>query len=395
MAEILCNLTTDDVKNPPSGPGAANYTSLSTWEAAQEQDLVAGGNTMVLRCYNDWDTGDGLGGAVNIAGWTSSATNSVTIEAAAGNTHNGIPGTGFRMTASLTTVFRSSIVGLRLRDFQIVSTGTASFASLLLEAGSDDTIIERVIIVEKGTAGSARAGIQAFGGTGDITCRNCLIVNETGVGDQGLVILPDAGLSVVVDSCTIVGGWNRSIVTGGNAAAGTIRNCLAYGGTTLWAQNTQWSTRENNASEDGSAGGNNPVHNVVVGDFVNYAGGDYTPTIDGKLSNAAADLSVSFTDDIARFTRIAWDIGAYENQSAVRFLGPDIVTQTGTENTLFSFDENGEGTVASRFTGASSYALSPDSDALPTGLTVNATTGNIEGTPTEVATRNIIIRGTQ
>jgi hypothetical protein len=37
------------------------------------------------------------------------------------------------------------------------------------------------------------------------------------------------------------------------------------------------------------------------------------------------------------------------------------------------------------------YALSPDSDALPTGLTVNATTGNIEGTPTEVATRNIII----
>ena len=78
----------------------------------------------------------------------------------------------------------------------------------------------------------------------------------------------------------------------------------------------------------------------------------------------------------------------------VSFDGPDIVPQTGTQNTVFSFDENGEGTVASRFTGATSYALAPTSDALPLGLTINSTTGNVEGTPEEVVTRNIIIEGT-
>ena len=81
--------------------------------------------------------------------------------------------------------------------------------------------------------------------------------------------------------------------------------------------------------------------------------------------------------------------------AAVTFDGPNIVPQTGTENALYTFDENAEGTVASRFTGATTYALAPGSDALPTGLTVNPTTGNIEGTPTEVATRNITIRGSE
>ena len=78
------------------------------------------------------------------------------------------------------------------------------------------------------------------------------------------------------------------------------------------------------------------------------------------------------------------------------FNGPDIVAQTGTQDQPFTFDENGEGTVASRFTGANSYALSPDSDPLPAGLIVNPTTGNIEGTPTESGTfTDIKVRGSE
>jgi hypothetical protein len=78
----------------------------------------------------------------------------------------------------------------------------------------------------------------------------------------------------------------------------------------------------------------------------------------------------------------------------VTFDGPNIVAQSGTQDQVFTFDENGEGTVASRFTGATGYAISPDSSPLPAGLSVNATTGNVEGTPTESGTfTNIIIRG--
>ena len=93
---------------------------------------------------------------------------------------------------------------------------------------------------------------------------------------------------------------------------------------------------------------------------------------------------------------LGWGLAIGPGAAAgVTFDGPNIVPQTGTENVLYTFDENAEGTVASRFTGATTYALAPGSDALPTGLTVNATTGNIEGTPTEVATRNITIRGSE
>ena len=78
------------------------------------------------------------------------------------------------------------------------------------------------------------------------------------------------------------------------------------------------------------------------------------------------------------------------------FDGPNIVAQSGTQDQVFTFDENGEGTVASRFTGTTGYAVSPDSSPLPAGLSVNATTGNIEGTPTESGSfPNIIIRGSE
>ena len=85
---------------------------------------------------------------------------------------------------------------------------------------------------------------------------------------------------------------------------------------------------------------------------------------------------------------------SFTTLAVVTFDGPNIVAQSGVENVLFSFDENGQGNVASRFTGATTYQLAPTSDALPLGLTINSTTGNVEGTPVEVVTRNIIIEGT-
>lgn len=80
--------------------------------------------------------------------------------------------------------------------------------------------------------------------------------------------------------------------------------------------------------------------------------------------------------------------------AGVTFDGPDIVDQTGIEDVLFSFDENGEGTVASRFTGAASYDWTPGVTP-PPGITINATTGNPEGTATSVGVYpDVTIRGT-
>jgi hypothetical protein len=80
---------------------------------------------------------------------------------------------------------------------------------------------------------------------------------------------------------------------------------------------------------------------------------------------------------------------------AVTFDGPSVDPQAGTE--LVDFGSQ-PGDMSSRFTGATSYALSPDSDPLPAGLSVNATTGNIEGTPDAGSAgsyTNIIVRGSE
>ena len=78
---------------------------------------------------------------------------------------------------------------------------------------------------------------------------------------------------------------------------------------------------------------------------------------------------------------------------AVEFIGPNVDPLAGTDGVDFGSQP---GDMSSRFTGASSYALSPDSGPLPAGLSVNATTGDIEGTPTESGTfAGVIVRGSE
>ena len=132
-------------------------------------------------------------------------------------------------------------------------------------------------------------------------------------------------------------------------------------------------------------------------DFENYAGGDYRPAVGGTLENTGMDNSALYTNDILGNTRVApFDIGAYELVGAgpvdsnllegdsfttlvsVTFDGPSVGDMLGTVQSDFGSQP---GDMATRFTGANSYHLSPESSSLPIGLYVNAATGDIEGTP--------------
>jgi hypothetical protein len=89
MAEILSTLSSDGKGTPTNG--GAHYATMSAWESAQQTlngDLVAGGNTAVLECYNDW-TGQGLADITTIDGWTTAQANNITVRAAAGQGQTG------------------------------------------------------------------------------------------------------------------------------------------------------------------------------------------------------------------------------------------------------------------------------------------------------------------
>lgn len=70
--------------------------------------------------------------------------------------------------------------------------------------------------------------------------------------------------------------------------------------------------------------------------------------------------------------------------AVIQFDGPDIINQSAIQDSLYTFDANGEGIVNSRFSGTGSpfvYEKSPAGGAWPDGISVNGTTGNPVGSP--------------
>jgi hypothetical protein len=201
----------------------------------------------------------------------------------------------------------------------------------------------------------------------------------TSYSEAGFSFQPGFGL---VDVLSSVLAHDIVYTSGSQIAVGTA---AAFDVDTIWSNS--------NSTQDGTGTHNADTITESALTILNVDGSSReTQSTVYSMTPSGWDFTLAGTGAGSQVRGWALAI-APQDAPGVTFDGPNIVAQTGTENQVFSFDENSEGTVASRFTGATTYALSPDSDALPTGLTVNATTGNIEGTPTEVATRNIIIRG--
>ncbi len=93
-----------------------DYTSLSSWESAEQGDLTGKG-PCIAECYNDWP--DGLNDKVTISGWETTAADYIKIYTPASERHNGTAGSGFRMCKSGETLIDSrednvTIEGLEL-----------------------------------------------------------------------------------------------------------------------------------------------------------------------------------------------------------------------------------------------------------------------------------------
>jgi hypothetical protein len=323
MAENLSTLSADGLKGTPTGSGA-RYTLMSTWESSQQGDLVTAGDNEVLECYgDDYGGADGaLVNNVNIAGWTTSASNNITVRAAAGEGHGGVQrrdgGTGFALYSTNNTVLYISVDHTVISGIELSSSGVEFPA---IDLTGNTVYIHSCIVWTENISGSQKCiNMNQGGSVYDI--RNCVIMQTAGWAFD-----TRNSVSATVDSCTII-----SDGTGGNGAVGgDLRNCVSYGyaGACITAVNSQSYC----ATEDNTASGTGAVTGVLAGDFTNLSLRQFTPATDGKLDGTGTDLSGTFTDDIAGNTRsVPWEIGAYE-----------IVAAGGT------FDENGEGTVASRF----------------------------------------------
>lgn len=302
-----------------------DYSLISTWESTEQVDLVASGDKHVLECYNDWPSG--LDDYMTLGGWTTGASNGITIRSAAGEGHDGVVGAGFFVSNVSTQrekaleIYQSYVT---VQDISIVHNlggGAGSKRGAIgFNTNSDFITIERVIIYTEATTIGASKPIAFTSaiGTSQIDIRNCVIDFST-ITSGPETDYPTAFEAVRttflfqgdsrIHNNTFIG--IETVVTTDGSSSGTytneFENNIFYGISALYGGNYVGSVTEiydYNATNLASiTEGTNWIYDLVDADFVDFAGGDYTPTSGGALAGAATDLSADFLDDITGTAR--------------------------------------------------------------------------------------------
>jgi len=312
-----------------------DYSSIATWEESEQTDLATAGDKHILDCYADWPSG--LDDSVNIDGWTVDASFYITVKAAAGHEHNGVPGDGFYISTDIGSnfgqVFRVSAAYTEIYGIEVRNTRTG-FQGQEISLIQNYNVVDRVIVISNST--SADTGINVTDDNNVV--RNSLVIHESGSISGSCIAAGNFDPNIQFYNCTTIGGRYGINVSDSGGSPTTVRNCVAYGAYTSDYLYTNV-IASNNASGDTSALGTSPITGITADDFVDFANGDYRINADSALYNAGVDLSSTFTDDIrGTATRYAssFDIGAY------KFDINTVTVGSGKDYTLFSTAESSE-----------------------------------------------------
>lgn len=286
----------------PTGQGG-DYTSLSAWEAGAQKDLVSSDEYAVGEIDGDWSAGADTT-AVTIDGWTTDATRYIEVRTTTAARHTG--------KWSATKYVRNYIIiSEQFTRIIGVQVSTPSNNGLYFLVGSG-TVISCIC---NGGGSSAASGIVMLGNSAsatDFTVRNSVAYGYNGIGGTGFAAqnAGAGGGTVAFDNNTIYssarGFRNISGVTV------TCRNCLSQSTTDGFVGTIGGNNNCSNVASD--APGTSPQTGTIT--FTDAANGDFG-LVSGVAIGNGADLSGTFTDDLAGLTRtVPWDIGARKYVSA-------------------------------------------------------------------------------
>ena len=313
--------------NAPTITGVTHYkqgrdfSTITLWEASLSDHS---GDDVTGECYDDSDFDETV--VIN-----DGTPDSTTLQAAAGERHDGTEGTGVRIvrTSAPTTMFAID-VACTLFDLELDANGQ-SIRNIFDSdtAAMNDVSVARLII-----HGSARAGTTrgTTASRGNFTNCFCYDIHNTG-GGGGANGLNHVRASLL--NCTVHdiinddgGGSSVTCVVYTDIASMSIRNVLATGagGTTAGAQAAFSSdapanaTAETNLSDDGTAPDQAGLDTTSANNYVsNSAPYDLHLKTGADAIDAGTDLTTSPTGvniDIDGSDRdvlaVTWDIGAHE-----------------------------------------------------------------------------------
>lgn len=322
MAEVIRYINTGST---PGGNGTTNettganraYASMNEWEAAEQTDLVAAGNTHKVYCEGTIaDTT-----ACTIGGWTTGVGNGITVTVDVAVRHKAVYSTSY---------------------YRIETTNAGS----MIFIGNTDVVFEGIQLQLTATV-SGRGGIQAYADR--VYVRKCLvkgIISGAGVDGCRGIHTYNAGMDIYVydnivydfvntddDSqeqrafsfrtSTISACYNNTAVNcyygfWTNDAGITYKNNIAQDSGNAGYAGTPHADSTNNLSDKADAVGSNPINSKTlvfrnkVNDDFHLAASD-TDAI-GAAENVSTDPDgkLSFSDDIDGDTRVTWDVGADE-----------------------------------------------------------------------------------
>lgn len=337
MAEVTRYVNTassggNGTTNDESGANAA-YASLALWEAAEQTDLVAAGDTHVVIC----SVGSGTAADttnVGISGWVTSTTNNITIKPAVGEeASDQWDDTIYRLEfgASARLQFFQDVT---IQDLQVYGSEILNAATLQCTLAGLTIKVHRCFVrKEMVDCLGNRDPVAIWVSSDDVEILNCIAkLSDTGTNilDQCHAIRAqnnNAGNMKLFNNTAIVeGAVTNDVVASAiysiDNSTGTFetKNNIGYirSGNLVAFATFGTITEDYNASSDATAGGSNSRINqtftFVDEDNLNYQLASSDAGAKGFGTNLSAE---GFSDDINRNTRTdPWDIGAVIAQAA-------------------------------------------------------------------------------
>lgn len=289
-----------------------DYSSLSTWEAATDTDLVTAAQSQILECYDDAAS---FNDNVGVSGATTNGSYFRIIRPASGQGHNGTPTVGVYFSSSPATVWNLNENNFHLQDIIYTNTRTGAGNTFGVFVGTSTGTCVGVIDWDSTSADAN----QCFANE---ALANFILCSAITHGGRGFFNRASTGRHY---NCLAVNDGGGAAI-GFQRDIGTMiaKNCLAddtAGGTCF---SGTFSSSNNNASTDTTAPGTSSRTSQTF-TFVNAAGDDYhLASGDAGAKDFGADLSAdasfAFDDDIDKNLFGTWDIGFDEPTSAVAFL---------------------------------------------------------------------------
>jgi hypothetical protein len=322
------------------GSSSRDYATPALWIADSANSFLNafGGTSMVTantaavgQCYADSEFVSATAIATFNTGYTTSATNNITLTTASGQSfrdnasvrnnalsYNAANGVALRFTGNSGPAISITDGNVSLSGLQIISTGING-TRVIDASGSGPTIVSQCILQYVNNTASAFANLVLGG---NVTLNNCLIAcAEPNAGSNAL---QTTGGTTVLNECTCVGASDQPLARFyyNNGGTLTALNCAVFGCGVINqdGSGTFTTCATDLASPSPSTGftAGLTYANQFVGvtsatlDWREKAGANLQGTGTADSTNGAFDIS-----GLARPQAGRWDIGAWELATSV------------------------------------------------------------------------------